>query len=362
MKNPLKIILTGVGCPGAMTMINALKSVKEREIYIIGTDTKENAAGRFFVDEFYTVPLGLEENYIPSIREIYKKTNADLILPQTSYEVVPLCRNKKQLAEEGINVLVSDEDSVIRGGDKWHTYEAVKNTSVLIPSPILVKSVEEFKKGIKTLGYPQNQVCFKPPYSKGSRGFRTISSNANRLDLLLNEKPGSMLITLDEAIDIFETASTFPDLILMKFIPGKEYTVDLYCKNGEILCGFTKTREAIRDGLAMYFETVDRPDLWKSAAIVVKKLNLSNFVNVQFKDNVLLEVNPRVSTFIHQDNFNMPYLGIKHFLGEISDEEIREYSKNVNTSRRTVRFYDQVFYNQEDLESKEEVEKVAHQL
>ena len=44
------------------------------------------------------------------------------------------------------------------------------------------------------------------------------------------------------------------------------------------------------------------------------------FVNVQFIDGRLLEINPRISTIVYQDDFNMPYLAVRHALGEIDEE------------------------------------------
>jgi hypothetical protein len=79
----------------------------------------------------------------------------------------------------------------------------------------------------------------------------------------------------------------------------------------------TKTREAIETGLAMSFRTVDRPDLVQISREICRRLRLDWFVNIQFKGDRLLEVNPRVSTFVYQEDFNLPYLGIKYALGEL---------------------------------------------
>lgn len=345
----LKIILTAVGCPGAITMIRALKKVKERNIHIIGCDINPTAPGRFFVDEFHIIPPGNSDEFIPRMIEIAEATKADVLLSQSSFEIIALAREKESLEKTGIRVMIGSEDMIVRAGDKWETYQALEGTAIPTPNPIIVKSLPEFNAALETLGYPENKVCFKPPFSKGSRGFRTLTGEANRLDILLNEKPDSMLMTKEEAVDILGSADTFPELIMMDFIPGKEYTVDAYCRDGEILCGFVKTREDIRAGLAMYFEMVDSPELWNYAKIIAKRLKLDYFVNIQFKGNVLLEINPRVSTFIHQDDFNMPYASIKHFLGEIDDEEIMAYGQKVNHSRRTVRYFDQVFYDIEEI-------------
>ena len=37
----------------------------------------------------------------------------------------------------------------------------------------------------------------------------------------------------------------------------------------------------------------------------------------------MIEINPRISTIVYQEDLNMPYLGVKRALGEISDDELR---------------------------------------
>jgi hypothetical protein len=99
----------------------------------------------------------------------------------------------------------------------------------------------------------------------------------------------------------------------------------------------------------MYFEIVDRPDLRHYGELVAQHLGLEFFANIQFKGDKLLEVNPRVSTFVHQENFNMPYLGLKYVLGEIDARGLASAEQRVRASRRTVRYYDQIFYDLQDL-------------
>jgi carbamoyl-phosphate synthase large subunit len=133
--------------------------------------------------------------------------------------------------------------------------------------------------------------------------------------------------------------------MLMEYVEGTEYTVDALADHGEIVLAQAKTREAIDTGLAMSFRTVDRPDLVEAARHVCRRLALDWFVNVSFKGDHLLEVNPRVSTFVYQDDFSLPYLGIKYALGELDADALRAAQARVRPSRRTVRYYDQVFWD-----------------
>ena len=68
----MRILLTGVGCPGAHALISNLK-LQDKKIFILGTNANEQAIGRWLCDDFAVVPWAYEENYIDSIIDLVKK-------------------------------------------------------------------------------------------------------------------------------------------------------------------------------------------------------------------------------------------------------------------------------------------------
>ena len=54
----------------------------------------------------------------------------------------------------------------------------------------------------RELGYPERPVCFKPVFSSGSRGFRILDPTVDRAHQLLNERPGSVAMRLEEAVEL----------------------------------------------------------------------------------------------------------------------------------------------------------------
>jgi hypothetical protein len=89
----------------------------------------------------------------------------------------------------------------------------------------------------------------------------------------------------------------------------------------------------------------ERPDLVRTAGEICRAAGLDWFVNIQFKGDKLLEVNPRVSTFVYQEDFNLTYLGIKYAFGELDRRAVALAQSAVRPSRRTVRYYDQLFWD-----------------
>jgi len=119
-------------------------------------------------------------------------------------------------------------------------------------------------------------------------------------------------------------------------------TVDGIADGERVILGHPKTREAMRAGLAMYFETLDDPELMEVADKIVAELRLDHFFNIQLVGDHVIEVNPRISTIVYQDDLNLPYLGVKHALGELSDEDVEEARPRIRPTRRVLRYFDQV--------------------
>src|SRR5271157_4255141 len=82
------ILVTGVGAPGTRGTLYALKhNGEDLKLKFVGTDLKQDAVGRFFVDSFHAVQA--PENgsaYIDEINSICTKEGVDVIVPQTTRE------------------------------------------------------------------------------------------------------------------------------------------------------------------------------------------------------------------------------------------------------------------------------------
>ena len=55
---------------------------------------------------------------------------------------------------------------------------------------------------------------------------------------------------------------------------------------------------------------------------IVAELGIEWFFNIQLVGDHVIEINPRISTIVYQEDLNLPYLGVKRALGEISDDEL----------------------------------------
>ncbi len=132
----------------------------------------------------------------------------------------------------------------------------------------------------------------------------------------------------------------------MELAEGGERTVDGVADGSRVVLGHPKTREAMRAGLAMFFRTLVDPGLMDLADTIVDGLVIEHFFNIQLVGDLVVEVNPRISTIVYQEDLNLPWLGVKRALGEISDEELAAYADRVRPTRRALRFFDQLDFDE----------------
>ena len=343
----VKILLTASGAPGSSTLIRKLKDNGERKIEIIATDMNRDVIGRFWADKFYTVPPADHPEYIPTIKEIILKEQPQVLFPVSSAEVLPIAKNKSIIENLGTKVMVSDLEPLETAINKYRLYSLLKAHNIPVPEFYYPKNLDEFIKMAKWLGYPSQKVCFKPHVSKGSRGFRILDETVSRRDLLLKYKPDSRYMSLEEFIEIFKEEKNFPDLILMEFVEGFEYDAMTLCHSGRALLTTVKTREQSRWGVVTVAELINKPEIVELVDRIISLVPLSFNIGLQFIGNKLIEINPRVSTFIYQSDLNEPYLAIKLLLDEISNKEVRNYQAKIKYGRRMIRYMDQIFWDKD---------------
>jgi carbamoyl-phosphate synthase large subunit len=240
-----------------------------------------------------------------------------------------------------VPVLVSSPQTVHRSNDKAESYAMLQRIGAPTVEFRRVAGARQVAAAARELGYPDRPVCFKPVFSSGSRGFRILDPTVDRAHQLLHERPGSVAMRLEEALELLPDEGG-TELLVMELATGLERTVDGIADGTRIVLGHPKTREAMRAGLAMYFVTLEADELMEIANRIVRELEIEWFFNIQLVGGHVIEVNPRISTIVYQEDLNLPWLGVKRALGELDDEELASYASRVRPGRTALRFFDQV--------------------
>lgn len=341
---PLTILVSAVGAPGAGRLLRALRENGEREVRLIGTDMGDRAIGRHLCDAFHRVPAGGAPEFADTILDICQREHVDIVLPESSFDLEGLAHARGRFAEEGISVMVSSEEAIARANDKGSAGELLERLGLPTPESYRVQGSAAVAEAALKLGYPDRPVCFKPVFGSGSRGFRVLDPTVDRAHQLLNEKPGATALRLEEAVELLP-AEGGPELLVMELATGPERTVDGFADGNGIVLGHAKTRESVRSGLAMYFVTLDEPELMEQCERLIAALGIEHFFNIQLIGKHFIEVNPRISTIVYQEDFNLAWLGVKWALGLISTDEAKAESTKIRPGRTALRYFDQVEFD-----------------
>ncbi len=332
------ILVTAAGAPGAAALLRGLRENGEREVRLVGVDMSERSIGRHLCDAFHLVPPGSDPGYADAILELVEREGADIVLPQSSFDLPGLAAARERFP---VPVLVSAPETVRRSNDKAETYSLLQRIGVPTIEFRRVAGARAVEAAARELGYPDRSVCFKPVFSSGSRGFRILDATVDRAHQLLHERPGSVSMRLEEALELLpEQGGT--ELLVMELATGGERTIDGIADGERIVLGHPKTRESMRAGLAMYFVTLADDGLMELADRIVRELAIEWFFNIQLVGDHVIEVNPRISTIVYQEDLNLPWLGVKRALGEITDEELAALHSRVRPGRTALRYFDQV--------------------
>ena len=260
----LTVLVTASGSPGTAALVRALRENGERRVRVVGTDMAELAVGRHLCDAFHVVPPGDDAGFADAVAEVAEREGVDAVLPQSSYDLPGLAAARDRFP---CAVLVASPEAVRRSNDKAETYALLD--AIGAPGPVWRRAIGRaaVAAAASELGYPGEEVAVKPLESSGSRGFRILSASADPLQQLLTNRPGvAPAMQLEELLALLPEAGG-PELLVMELARGKERTIDGVARGGRIVLGHPKTREAMRAGLAMYFETLDDPALMDVAGV-----------------------------------------------------------------------------------------------
>lgn len=323
MLRPINILITGAGAPGIQGTIYSLKTnYDHREVKIIGTDMKAEVVGRFLTDFFFTIPAAKEtDNYLSRLLEICKKERVDVLIPQNTLELLTLSRNKELFEKNSTKILVSDYESIVVANNKHSLFDTAHSIGVPTSEYGISSNYEDLKTLVTKFRARNGMAVVKPPLSNGSRGVRIITDERDRKKDFYNEKPSSLYITMEELHDVL--GESFPELLVMEYLPGDEYTVDVF-RTSKKFYAIPRKRESIRSGITFSASLVKDERMIEYSKMLAEACDLTLCFGFQFKMNdkgepSLLESNPRVQGTMVMSTFcgaNIIYSSVKSLLGE----------------------------------------------
>lgn len=345
MQQPIRILITGGGAPGAAGIIKCLR--QDASIHITAVDMQSATAGKLLADDYGTVPAGDDPDFIPALLSICRTKQITVVLPLVTKELLPLAKAKELFDRESISVLLSPDASLEIANNKSRLYHFLQWRDIAVPDFRVVETVEQFKTAAQELGYPQQRICFKPSESNGSRGFRILDDNMDEARMLFSAKPGHPFMRYTEAVRLL-SEGPFPELLVSEYLPGEEYSVDCIANKGQTLIAVPRLREKMINGISVAGIFVQEEHIIRYCSEIIAALQLHGNIGIQVKrsaagDFRILEINPRVQGTIAAGlgaGVNLPLLAVKQELGlPILPEELA-----VKWGTRFIRYWEEKFF------------------
>ena len=353
-RDRITVMITGAGAPGAPGIIKSLRHNGEREIEIIGVDVDDQfSSGMGMVDFFYKIGTpDRETEFLQQIFEIAIKHSVQVIIPLVTQELFVFSKHRAMFSEKKINLLVSDFEPLQIANDKFKLMTFCKDNKIPVPEFYRVRSFEEFNTALNLLSYPDKTICFKPPVSNGLRGFRIMTrpGKVDKMDLFLNQKPNNVYLDFEEFTHIVNSSSYFPELLVMEFLEGEEYSVDVLANKGSCIEVVPRSRDKIKMGISFSGTLKNDQKIVEYSKEIVEGLGLHGNIGFQFikdRDGVpkIIESNPRVQgtiVFNTAAGFNMVYNAVKLAM----NEEIPKHT--IKWGMKMIRYWEEVYlYNGE---------------
>lgn len=321
----LTILLSASGSPSIPGLVECFKKNGERNIQIVGMDMSEEPSAKYLVDKFYRVPAATSKDYVDIVLDICEKENVDIYFPNISVEVTAVSKRKGDFSKIGTLISASDPTSVEIANNKLSLYQFLKDKGVSVPRFYGVHSINDFEEGCKYLGYPDVPVCLKIVDGSGSRGVRIIDSKRNRYQIFVNEKPNSFFVAYEDMLNILKEAEgEFHEMLLVEYLPGNEYTVDLLADKGKTKYIAGRDNLVSLMSIAQESVVVEDNEAYEMSKAVVECLGLDGNIGFDFMRDkngkpFLMDLNPRLTatvSVIAAAGLNLPYLRIKQLLNE----------------------------------------------
>lgn len=294
--------------------------------HLITVDYDIYSPALFFGHRHYKVPLVMDPQYLPTINNIVKKENIDLIIPSIDQELMLWAEHQAEFKERGVYVSISPPETIKICNDKWETYKFFKANRIPFPNTYLPEMLTY------RMPYP---LFIKPRDGRGS--------------------VQAYLVRNKKELDFFTEYVNNP--LVQDYLLGKEFTVDAYFSlDGRLISYVPRYRLVVRSGVSDRGRTFKNEKLAKWIEKLGQKLKFCGAVNIQgkiYKRGItFFEINPRFSGGIQLSTAAGPNFAdfiIRELNGEVLNPKLGEYATRLTMtsfedslfldSRRNVHFF-----------------------
>jgi len=315
-------------------LINYFKLALNGRGKVFATDMDLTAPALVDADVALTVPSIYSEEYISTLRKIILDNEIQCLIPLNDLELPILSRNKDELENLGVKVIVSDEEVIKTAFDKWDTTNFLNKIGINTPKSYitLVDAIEAIKNG--EIQFP---IVIKPRWGSASIG---IEFPEDIEELVLSYK----LLTLRIRRSILGKASEEDfsrSIIIQEKIRGAEYGMDVL---NDFSCDYFGT--FVRQKLQMRSGETDKAisvidprfeSIGRRISRALKHIGNLDCDVFEYQGQLyVLELNPRFGggyPFSHEAGINTAAIYLEWLNGKYDIQKFNNYKAGIMFSK-----------------------------
>jgi carbamoyl-phosphate synthase large subunit len=246
------VLLEASGSLVSAWMISAVRAAGHR---CVASDIDADAVGRYLADSFAIVPRQSDPALWTGLAEALRDHGVDAVIPSLDESLLGWAERRDAFAAAGVQVVVSDPDTIRTCTDKWLTWQLFRRLGIPAPEASLEQRFE----------------LVKPRHGRGAQGIvRTCDPVA--MDGMMSQE----------------------------FVEGVEYTVDVCCSDdGTPLHIVPRRRLRVQGGKSTGGVTEEQPAILDAVRRLAEGLRFRGPFNAQciVRDGTpwFIEINPRIA-------------------------------------------------------------------
>jgi len=286
---------------------------------LIGSHTQLDFGPLSECDLVEVEPSGVGEmQYVAWCLDFCTRHRVDVFIPGRMREVI--AEHRVEFAGRGTQIIVAGTGAVMRLlEDKGRFLEQVPS-GVTVPRFLRVRTWAQFQAARDALLAEGLRVCFKPSTSVFGLGFYVLDDSLTPLRRLLNSE--GHRISSAELGGVLESAGEFPELLVMEYLNGGEYSVDVLAQRGRVLAlvsrrkpyngrvsiAGTSRTERVEEGQSQTLAPA--PKVEQMVRLLVSHFELDGLLNVQFRSRAIQPESPQLLEINGRMSGGLPYIGL----------------------------------------------------
>jgi len=264
--------------------LEIVRGLKDDFIVYSSGDIPPNPYPSLFEDHIIIPPVN-KEGWLERLNEVIEKYNIEYIFPAHD-GVITECLNNK----DKINAKIISHPL-----ETWKLCHSKSDTYKLFKDLLLTpKQYKDF-----------SEINEYPIFIKPDRGSGTLNC-----------------FKIDNKIELRVFLKRYKDLIILEYLPGKEYTIDCFSDREKgLLFAEGRERLKIRNGISTHSRIVKREEFYNFAMLISNQLEFHGAWFFQLKEDKkgllkLLEIGPRIAGTMalnRNRGVNFPLLSIKEY-------------------------------------------------